>query len=108
MRKVYIASPYSIGDKDENVRAQIEVANELMDLGFVPFVPLLFHFQNKLMPRAEKDWLELDLEWLKSCDCVLRLDGESKGADAEVEQAEFLNMNVYNSVDELMMNINGF
>jgi len=34
--KVYIASPYSIGDKEQNVLNSLEFADLLWDLGFVP------------------------------------------------------------------------
>ena len=38
-------------------------------------------------PRPYEDWIKLDLEWIKACDYLLRLSGESKGADQEVEFA---------------------
>lgn len=87
MIKVYIASPYAIGDKEENVRRQIETAEHLMSYGFAPYLPLLCHYQDQLCPRPSEDWLKLDFEWIKSCQAVLRLSGESKGADKEVEFA---------------------
>lgn len=99
--KVYIASPYTIGDVPLNVRAQIDAANELMDLGFVPFVPLYSHFQHMIHPRKYEDWIELDLEWLPACDCLLRLPGESKGADMEFDFAKKLDIPIYHSIQEL-------
>ena len=47
-------------------------------------------------------WLAYDMEWLKVCDCVLRLDGESPGADKEDELAKKLGIPVYYSIGELM------
>jgi nucleoside 2-deoxyribosyltransferase len=99
--KVYIASPYTLGDVAVNVKRQIDCANELMDNGFVPFVPLYSHFQHMFHPRPYTDWIEIDLVWVESCDCLLRLDGESKGADGEVEYAIKLGIPVYYSLDEL-------
>lgn len=101
MIKVYIASPYTLGDVDDNVRRQLDCANELMNLGFAPFVPLYSHFQHMIHPRPYQDWMILDLEWVKSCDCLLRLKGESKGADIEVEVAKSLNIPVFYSIDLL-------
>jgi len=99
--RIYIASPYTIGDTDLNVRRQLEVADELMNLGYTPYVPLLSHFQHLVFPRSYKDWLEHDIEWLKVCDCVLRLKGKSKGADKEVRTAKELKIPVYYSIKEL-------
>lgn len=85
MIKVYIASPYTIGDPEINVRRQIDAAQELMNAGFAPYAPLLNHFHHLIYPR--QDWIEFDLLWLKICDCVLRLEGKSKGADIECDYA---------------------
>ncbi len=102
MIKVYIASPYTIGDVAVNVKTQMDVANQLMDLGFAPFIPLYSHFQHMAHPRPYEYWLKLDLEWISSCDYVLRLPGESNGADGEVEYARSKNIPVVYSIDELL------
>ena len=99
---VYIASPYRIGDKLTNVRASLEIANILMDKGFIPYAPLLNHFQDEIFPRSEKDWLEFDLRWLYKCDALLRLHGESKGADEEVLSASHVGMPVFYSIEDLV------
>jgi len=95
MIKVYIASPYTIGDVAVNVKRQIDMADRLMEKGFAPFAPLYSHFQHMVHPRPYQQWLEIDLEWIKVCDCVLRLDGESSGADKEVEFAKKIGKPVY-------------
>jgi hypothetical protein len=102
MIKVYIASPYTKGDVAVNVRTQLEMANKLMDLGFAPFAPLYSHFQHMAFPRPYEDWIKIDLEWVKVCDAVLRLPGESKGADGEVLYATDLNIPVFYTVEELI------
>jgi len=101
MIKVYIASPYTLGDVAVNVKFQIDVANELMNLGFVPFVPLYSHFQHMVHPRPYTDWVKFDNEWVGACDCLLRLGGESKGADDEVKLAQDLGLPVFYSISEL-------
>lgn len=101
MRKIYIASPYTIGDIAVNVHNQIQAANELMDLGFTVHVPLLSHFQHLIFPRPYRDWLTNDLEWLPVCDAILRLPGESSGADIEVKLAKKLKIPVYYSIEIL-------
>jgi len=102
MKKVYIASPYTLGDVAVNVKTQMDMADKLMDLGFVPFVPLYSHFQHMAHPRPYKDWIALDLEWVEICDYVLRLPGESSGADGEVRHAEKLNIPIFYSLEELL------
>lgn len=101
MTKVYIASPYTIGDTAVNVRRQIDAANELMDMGLLPFAPLMSHFHDMIHHRGWADWMDWCLGWLDACDIVLRLDGESKGADMEVARAKELGIPVCYSINEL-------
>jgi len=103
MIKVYIASPYTLGDVAINVKRQMDMADQLMNLGFAPFVPLYSHFQHMAHPRPYADWIKLDLEWVEVCDCVLRLSGESSGADGEVLYARELNKNIFYSLDALTL-----
>lgn len=102
MKRVYIASPYSTGDQALNVRRQIDCAEELMDLDFVPYAPLLSHFQHLVHPRPIKDWYKFDNEWVRACHYLLRLSGESKGADDEVKLALKLDIPVFHSIDQLV------
>ena len=101
MKKVYLASPYTKGDVAVNVKRQLDCANDLMDLGFLPFAPLYSHFQHMAHPRPYEEWLKMDLEWIKVCDYLLRLDGESKGADIEVRFALDNNIPVFYDIEEL-------
>jgi len=104
--KVYIASPYTIGDVAVNVRVQLDTADELMDMGLVPFAPLMSHFQHLVHPRPYEDWIDVDLEWVKSCDILLRLEGKSDGADNEVYVANSLKLHVVYGMAELKRQIN--
>ena len=65
---VYIASPYSIGDKQENVQRQIDVANELIDIGLIPYAPLLTYYLDQGKNRSYEFWMDYDLYWLSYCD----------------------------------------
>lgn len=100
--KVYIASPYTKGDVAVNVKRQIDCVDELMTLGYAPLAPLYSHFQHMAHPRPYADWIAIDLEWIPVCDVLLRLDGESSGADGEVAHAESCGVPVVFSVAELM------
>ena len=98
---VYIASPYTDGDVAVNVRRSIIAADALVELGCAPFVPLLTHFWHFLSPKEYEVWTEMDMEWVRRCDCVLRLIGNSKGADAEVTLAESLGIPVFYDIESL-------
>lgn len=101
MKVVYIASPYTIGNQAENVRYQIDIAEELMALGYCPLAPLLNHFHHLVYPHTHSEWLMQCLSLLSKCDCVLRLHGESIGADREVAHAEELGIPVFHSIAKL-------
>ena len=91
---IYISSPYTAGDVGANVGLQIEAAHRIMDMGHAPIAPLLTHFLHIHRQRPYEDWMQADLATVRVCDIVLRLPGESKGADREVEQAKFYNIPV--------------
>lgn len=96
--RVYIAGPYTAGDVAMNVRQAVLAGLEIHRAGHVPFIPHLFHFAHYLCPQDFAVWWALDLQWLKACHCVLRLAGESPGADRELEFAKTLGMPVYYSL----------
>jgi nucleoside 2-deoxyribosyltransferase len=87
MKHIYVASPYTKGDKEYNVMRQISAGHLLMDKGFVPVLPLLSHFMHLRRSRPYEDWMALDISLLGRCDALLRLAGESPGADSEVAYA---------------------
>lgn len=97
---VFIAGPYT-GDQGANVRASCIAADQLTAAGFVPFNPLLYHFADLITPHKEEDWKALDLEWLSRCDALVRLPGDSRGADEEVAYALEHGIPVFNSLDSL-------
>jgi hypothetical protein len=85
--RIYVAGPYTKGDVAVNVRNAYEAASRLADLGFAPFVPHATHFWHILFPRPYEFWLDLDNQFLPCCEGLLRLPGESAGADKEVQLA---------------------
>jgi len=101
MKRIYIAGPYSKGDVALNVKKAMDCANELINLGFAPFCPHLTHFLHMNNWQPYEKWLEIDAEFVKVCDSVLRIPGDSSGADKEVELAKSLGIPVFFSVGEL-------
>jgi len=103
--KVYIASPYSIGDAGDNVRLQMETYAELVQYGFAPMAPLWSHFQHIFKPETWETWMEIDEAWVKVSDFLLRIGGESKGADIEVAWAKENNIPVFYNTKDLIKHI---
>ena len=100
---VYIAGPYSKPDPVVNTRNTILVANHLVEVGFVPFVPHLTLLWHMVSPQDINFWYSYDNEWLEKCDALFRLDGDSPGADKEVQLAHKLGIPVFWSVSELLL-----
>jgi hypothetical protein len=93
---IYIAGPLTVGGELRNVYRAIHAAERMRKLGLIPVVPHLFAFWDIVAPGADyAEWLALDLKFLEKCDLVLRLPGESKGADVEVERAMALGLRVF-------------
>lgn len=103
-KTVYVAGPYTRGDVDTNVRTAMDIATELTRKGFVPFVPHLYHYWDKVHPNGYEHWMWLCLSWVERCDCLLRFSGESPGADREVQHAKENGLRVYHSLEELVSN----
>jgi hypothetical protein len=98
---VYIASPYTLGNQEENVHRQIDVAEQLVQRGYIPFWPLHSHYWHEVYPHPAHFWLALDLAFLLKCDYVLRLDGESAGGDLEVFCAKQNRSPVFYDIEDL-------
>ena len=101
MVTVYIASPYTLGDPLENVNKSFDVASKLIKLGYAPYCPLYSHYLEMRNPEKYETWMDLDFEWIKRCDCLLRLPGQSSGADKEVKFAESIGIPVFYSIEGL-------
>lgn len=104
MMKIYVAGPLSTGTYSEttkNVRNAIDHADSIMLLGGAPYLPHLSHFWNLFHMHGWEEWMKLDYEYVKVCDAILRLPGESKGADQEVEWAKQLGIPVYHNMPQI-------
>lgn len=100
--RIYVAGPYTNGDVAQNVRSAIFEADYITShLGHVAYCPHLTHFWHMLLPHEHEFWMQLDLAWLDVCDAILRLPGESAGADREVAYAQTRGSIVYHSVFDI-------
>jgi hypothetical protein len=121
MKLVYIAGPIRRGDIDTNVAQADDAMLALMRAGVAVMNPMLScyagaaradldaggpHCQRGPHPLAHGGfremgagpWLAMDLEVVGRCDAVLRLPGESVGADGETEHARALGIPVFHDL----------
>lgn len=98
--KIYISGPYS-KHMVEGTRNAILAAEKLRKMGHLPFVPHLSLLWDLVCPSPYNEWINYDLEWLAQCDAILRLPGESNGADIEVQHAIALGKTIYTNIEEV-------
>lgn len=103
--RVYIAGPYTIGDRSKNVRQAMKAMDRLIAAGHEPFCPLLTHFQDLAFPRPWEDWMRIDLAWLPFAKALIRLPGESEGADTEVALAAKHGIPIFDSVKQFLLTL---
>lgn len=117
-KRVYLAGPISKGDLTENVNQATEAFVQLAKAGLAPFCPQWSVYskpckakgsgvqclgtQNGNSEMVHSDWLGVDIPWVEVSDVVLRLSGESIGADAEVAHAKKSSIPVFESVAEVI------
>jgi hypothetical protein len=83
------------------IRSAIILSNQLIEGGYAPFCPQLTILAEMIHPIPYEAWLGIDFEWVEVCDVLLRLPGESKGADREVAHAVSKGIPVVYSLEEL-------
>jgi len=100
---VYIAGPYALPDPVENTHRTVKAANVLHDTGLVvchvPHLTMLWH---TITPLPPEHWYAYDLAILARCDALLRLPGDSTGADKEVTFAQENNIPVFHLASDLL------
>ena len=102
MYKIFISGPYTKGDVALNVKRAMDLANELINLGFAPYCPHLTHFLHMNNSQPYEKWLQLDCEYLVLCDGLIRIQGESLGSDKEVQLAKKKGIPVFFSLNEIV------
>lgn len=88
MKQVFISGPLGAeADWPANVREACRLAEIVSELGFAVVVPHCFVEWHRHYPAEYERWIERDLRLVECSDLVLRLPGESPGADLECEYA---------------------
>jgi len=115
---ILIAGPYRGGTNDnpelmkKNLAKLESVALPIFRLGHVPMIgewvalPLL-HLAGSMKPGDDK-WNEIQYpvahRLLEKCDAVLRLEGESTGADNDVRIARERGLKIYYQLEDIPVN----
>lgn len=99
IRYVYVAGPYS-GDEEANTDRALAAGEEILAAGYYPYVPHLSHFWHQRYPHTYEQWMEIDMAWLARCDALVRLPGESPGAEREVAFARSAAIPVFFGMDQ--------
>lgn len=98
-RLVYVAGPIT-ADPFGCVRTANAVFTDLRALGLVPFLPQLSVLAEMVEHRPYDDWLAYDFDVIRHCAALVRLPGDSPGADREMEHAWSLGLRVFLLPDE--------
>ncbi len=78
---------------------------ELWNAGYIPTCPHWTGFQDLVTPLSYDQWLEFDLYGLPTHHAILRLPGESSGADEEVRIGRSIGMLVFDSLADLLRDL---
>jgi hypothetical protein len=101
--RVFVAGPMSSsGEPGPNLHQAAQTAASLLRLGFAPYVPHVTWVLDAISPSSIDDWKRSNFAWLSVSAALIRLPGESKGADVEVRYAEERGIPVFSSVPELV------
>src|SRR3990167_3022701 len=109
---VYIATPISRGNLDHNIGQANEAMLILMRRGISPINPVgsCFVGYPELKEPAvlscglsHQEWIDMDLELVARSVGVLRLPGDSLGADKETAHARSLGIPVFDSIDAVLI-----
>lgn len=86
---IFVAGPMSTsGEPGPNMHAAASAAALLLKNGFQPLIPHVTWILHAIRPDVPLElWWKWDRCWITKCDGVLRLDGNSVGADNECDWA---------------------
>ncbi len=114
---VYVAGPITAGDLAHNVNQGTLATMHLTAAGYAPLCPMWSVFSSfPALPHSAgcialgqasgnvpyEDVLDVDLNLIRQCAYLVRLPGDSPGADREVDFARKHGVPVYYGVEELI------
>lgn len=87
MKRVYVSGPITKGNRSWNFFQAAEAQRMLLDAGYAVLNPMLSMAHPDGHNISWEMWIASDLAFIEVCDLIVRLPGESKGADLEVQHA---------------------
>lgn len=102
--RIYVAGPYTateVAEVESNVQKAIDAGEALAQCGYAALVPHLNRYWDLRHPHSYSHWMDWCLSWLAVADAVLRIPGNSPGAEREVDYAEKHNIPVFSSIESL-------
>lgn len=93
--RIYLACPITVGDQKENYHNAMKASRDLLMLGCAVFNPATFMLQPWAYEIPHDQWMRTSKDWLMQAEALIRLPGESKGADQEVRWAEELGIPIH-------------
>lgn len=106
--RCYVAGPISRGNLIGNICQATFATITLIRAGLAPLCPHLTCYLAGPTPEVlpagttHEDWMGVDLPWVSVAHVLLRLPGESVGADLEVACAVRHGIPVFHSVEEVV------
>lgn len=106
---VYIAGPMTKGNYVSNIAKGCDAGDAVWQAGYYPYIPHLSAFWEfrSMSKKDYEDMMDLDFAWLEKCDALIRLEGESPGADREVQHAISNGIPVYYGVGDFLRSYPG-
>lgn len=101
--RVYLSGPITLGDREHNFKQAADAQRRLMLAGFAVLNPMLSMQLPGAWDIPHDVWIANDLPWIAVADVVLRLPGESTGADEECAfAADICEVPVYTDIEQLL------
>jgi hypothetical protein len=102
--RVYIAGPLTALPVGyiKNLNTMGKVYEDILRMGVAPYNPGSDIIQGLVAGDFElEDYTRVSMAWMKAAHVVFRMEGESKGADAEVQTAAELDIPIAHTFAEL-------
>jgi hypothetical protein len=99
---VYVAGPITKGPLLDHVRAAFEAGSALIDAGFSVVLPHALCLFELAHPKDYATMMAVARPLVDGADALLRIPGESSGADREVEWAMLSGVPVFHTVDAVI------
>ena len=103
--RVYIAGPLGkprTERRGQNIRKAVNAGLELIQVGFAPLIPHLTGYADPDDKLGREAWLEVCHAWVKAADALLRIPGDSPGADMEEAWAKEAGVPIFTEIASLV------